>query len=175
MSTVSYDIDEYYNESFLKDLVEICLIPDRLIREARFFFSSLKAKRKVKKIIKFNHKLMESLLSMDYFEVLQFEKKVINFLESTTRLIKECTNCPEISCKERLLKPYFFPLKSSFESLLIAMRETYHINANEVFETDEEYKQNNEALKAFADIWDYDTPEEDKQLIFKYNADLKSV
>jgi hypothetical protein len=175
MSTLSFDIDYFYNESFLKEIEEICNKPYHLYREVELRFKAIKAKRMLKKTEKVNLYFIESLYKYDFATVLETEKRAKYILELSTSIVNGCSQCQYKKCKEIFSDIYFIPLMVSFEKLLKSIQSSYHLNADDIFKTDEDYKENNEALKVFTDIWDYEIPEEDKELIFKHNAEVTRV
>jgi hypothetical protein len=175
MNTISYDIDFYNNDFLLKEIEEICRKPYRLYREAEMLFISLKAKRQVKKILKFNMRITESVYKMDFTNVLEIEKKVTTIIESLNQSEEVCRNCTYTKCKEKYLGSYFKPLKDSFMMLHTSMNNSYHLNADNIFKTDEEYKENNEALKEFADLWDDEPTIEEKEHVFRHNVETNIV
>jgi hypothetical protein len=175
MNTISYDIDFYYNDFLLKEIEEICNKPYRLYREVEMFIISFKAKRQVKKILKFNKQIIESVYKMDFAKVLEIEKRATTILESLSQAEEMCRNCTHSKCKEKYLGSYFVPLKDSFTILHTTMNNSYHLDANSIFKSEEDYRQNNEALKAFADLWDDESTLEEEEFVFKHNVEKNAV
>ncbi|MDO9341558.1 MAG: hypothetical protein Q7T72_13675 [Bacteroidales bacterium] len=175
MNFISYDIDYFYYESFLKEIEEICNKPYHFYREVELRFKAIKAKRMLIKIEKLNLYFIESIYEIDFNTVLETEKRAKQILELSTTIIKGCSQCPYTKCKEVFSDVYFIPLMISFEKLLKSIQNSYHLNADDIFKTDEEYKENNEALKAFADLWDNEPTIEEKEHVFRHNVETNVV
>ena len=109
-----------------------------IISRTGIIFVSFKAKRQVKGIEKYNLKLSKSLYKLDFTEVREVENKMAQILKSVSQSEKICQNCPYTKCKTRYMGSYFTPLRVSFERLLKAIEDSYHLNADEIFENEEE-------------------------------------
>jgi hypothetical protein len=175
MSTISYNIDSFYNDSFFREIEEICNKPYRFYREIELFFKTIEAKRIVKKTEKLNLSLISSLYEFDFARVMEIERRIKEILESLSSIANACSQCEYTRCKERYSDIYIIPLIVSFENLLKSIQNSYHLNADNIFKTDDEYKENNEALKAFADIWDDEPTIEEEEFVFKHNVETNIV
>lgn len=174
MNTISYDIN-YFNEAFINEIEELCDKPYHIYWEIQLWFKIVKAKRILRKTEKSNLFFIESLYKIDFTTVLDVEKSAKHILDLSTTIVNGCSQCQYTKCKEKFSDIYFIPLMVSFEKVLKAIQNSYHLNADDIFKTEKEYKENNEALKVFSDIWNYETPDEDKEFIFKHNAELTDV
>jgi hypothetical protein len=172
MNAIVYNIENYYNESFFVEIEEICRKPFHLYWEVVLFFKTVKAKRQVRKIEKLNLRFAKSIYKMDFATLTSFEEKVTEISQSLSKQVIYCNHCANAKCRTKYIGFYFTPLKSSFDNLLKSIKESYHINADNVFDSDSAYLENNEALRSFSDIWDCESTKEEKEFVFKQNAEL---
>jgi hypothetical protein len=176
MNTFICNTDSYNrikNGIFYSELEELCKISFNLLYKIKLYIFIVKAKFAARRMIKTNDKFIKYLYQIEYVEVKNCEKMALEILNLLALQSSKHKVDENIKCIRIFNKIFVNPINNSFKSVVKSINESYHFNAKEIFESDKDYKENNEALKVFADLWDDETPDEDKEQVFNYNAESK--
>ncbi|MDO9339465.1 MAG: hypothetical protein Q7T72_02945 [Bacteroidales bacterium] len=119
--------------------------------------------------------IVQNIYDYDFQELKKFEKNNNETLQTLQEQAKICRTCDYDRCKEVFFNNFYNPLTNSIEITLNAINNSYHFDASQIFESEEDYKENNNALKVFADLWDYEPTEEDEEFVFKHNVEGNKV
>jgi hypothetical protein len=175
MSVLSYDINQFNNinnNSIFKEIEKLCNEPVlSLYYRIKLHYLRFRLISSHNKIIRINKYIVKRLYKIDYSELKEFESICINAFNGLQEAVRVCNDCSFRSeCKD-LIKELNYPLLRSFEITLTAIQETYQLKSS-LFEERSDYKEYVASMQSLSDIWNYETPDKDKELVFNHNAKL---
>jgi hypothetical protein len=178
MTVLSLNIDNInrINDGSVFNSIEKYCKDTYLSSEIHLFFINIRLKRLVRRLSKYNKLIIRDLYKADFNQIKELETISKQLLQTLDNEAKSCINCTRSEyCKKIFRHTLYDPLTTSFNQMLKAIDGSYYFHANDIFKNEEEYKQHCAALKTFADLWDDEITDEDKELAFNFNKELTLV
>mgnify|MGYP000915962680 CR=1 FL=1 len=171
MSSLSIDIEDYRminDGSFYREFKQICETSS-IFTDVRLLIFQYRLNRIVRKLKRINNSIIHNLYKYDYTTIGNYVSEATKIVDSMITQSNKCGECGSVKCKVVMIDKLYGPTIESFMGVLDTIKQSQYFNADNYFSEDE-YVNNNDELSVFADLWDYDSSEEDSKIAFEYNS-----